>query len=155
MSHCIVSSFFCHCQAAGNLIWRPGHARHQLAGLTALLLIPLLAVSEPPAYLISTIDTGQVKTQTVLSGFFKGPDSAHIILVTVDEANVRKVSVYQSDDGQYLDAPIVEHVLPTDVISMEVGRISGRDQVVMFGRETAWQFLCQIHLTTKLITGLD
>ena len=93
-----------------------------------------------PSYHISTIPTGNIRSQTVLTGFLDNPVSADLIIVTVSDTNQRRVGLYRMTDGKYPSQPVVEHALDSDVILMDVGRIGEHDGLVLFGRNKVWQF---------------
>ena len=93
-----------------------------------------------PAFQISTIHTGNIKGQTVLTAFLDNPVNASLVIVTVDESNQRNLGLYELRDGFYQAQPDIERPLASDVILMDVGRIQNREVLVMFTRSKAWQY---------------
>lgn len=104
----------------------------------AQLVCSVFAESHQPDYSISTIEMGDVKDQVVLSAFLNSPKNASLVIATVDNQNVRKISIFEMENGIYPQQANVEHVLEDDVILMDVGHFGNREVLVMFGRNEAW-----------------
>jgi hypothetical protein len=122
--------------------WRPG----------SLLLIAALAAplgmaadkkplaDKQPAFHISTIHTGQVIGQTVLSAFLDDTEYANLLIVTVGEDNQRNLGLFKLSDGQYQAQPEFQRNLDSDVILMDVGRIGKQEILATFTRDKVWHY---------------
>lgn len=108
--------------------------------IITILVSPLAIAKEEPAFHISTIHTGNIKSQTVLTAFLDNPVNASLIIVTVDRSNQRNLGLYELAGGLYKPQAEIRHKLRSDVILMDVGRIGTQEVLVTFTRNKVWQY---------------
>ncbi len=100
----------------------------------------VFAESPAPVFAISTIQMGEVRSQTVLSAFLNADEEASLVVLTVSRDNERKVMLFQMTEGLYQPPAAAVYPLPDDVILADVGRLAAHEVVVLFGQDTVWKY---------------
>lgn len=122
----------------------------QLSLLLAISLWTGLAWAAPQ-FQISTIQSGDVRQQTVFGAYLDDRESAELLLVTVDRENQRKLRLFEMNDGTYPALARLERSIASDVILMDVGTRGDKQILVWFTRNTAWQYDPYTNEREKLI----
>ena len=74
--------------------------------------------------------TGVAKHQTVLTGFLLGGTIAELVVVSIDEADDRRLHIYAFDDDSW--ALRLEATLHPEVLFVDVANIGGRDRLITY-----------------------
>jgi hypothetical protein len=122
-------------------------ANHQAPMLVAsvrfavfVLSLSASALSAQPLFKISTIESGDVRGQTVVSAHLVDPRKASLVLLTVDAEDDRNISLFELENGLYVRQLNVDNNLGDDVILVDEGRLGNKDILVLFSRNAVWQY---------------
>ena len=108
-------------------------------GLVALCVFTSMAGAQP-LFKISTLESGDVRGQTVVSAHLTDPRKASLVILTVDVNDDRKISLFELDDGLYQPQLKIDKEIGSDVILVDEGRLGEKDILVLFTRNGVWQY---------------
>lgn len=91
----------------------------------------------PGQFLRSTLPTGEAMGQTVLAGAFEEPGRKDLLVLQIQRDKSRDLRLYRQADGLFTGTPVVRRELPDDVIFVDIGRLQGRDTLVLFSATEA------------------
>jgi len=105
-----------------------------------IICLSVPVASAQPLFKISTIESGDVRGQTIVATHLVDARKASLILLTVDADDERKISVFELGNGLYERQLNIDSDIGNDIILVDEGRLGDRDILVLFSRNRVWQY---------------